>query len=340
MTARGDRVQDLVAVWSSERWLADASAWIARALADRGIELTGPVEQSKLRFWGTVLAVPTDAGLAWFKASHPAQAFEAVLVEQLGRIAPAHVLPALAIDPAQGWLLTPDQGPTLAQHAGDPRDHRVRVVGEFAALQRLLAERERAVVATGLTVMEPGAAAARMAAHIDALAALPPDHPFAPGPDLAATARARLPVIDRAAAVLAAAGIPLSLEHNDLHDNNAFVAGEAAPLRFFDFGDAVWGHPFASLFIPLSQVLADDDPGDPRDDPHGRALIAAYLEPWADLASPDELEGILDAALVLGHVHKLESWWRLARTTPAQQLEPYRGVQEYLRADRFELRSA
>lgn len=332
-----DQVLDLVARWSSATWRAEATGWIRTALGALGIAVTGAIEQPRRRLWGTVLTVPTDAGLVWFKENHPAQSFEAALVERLGRITPDRVLPVLAVDRARGWLLTADQGPTLAQHDGDAAEHRVRVVGEFAALQRRLAGHRAELLATGVPVLDPGSAPARLAAHADTLAGLPPTHPFAAAGELAEMARSRVPLMTRAAEVLAASGIPLSVEHNDLHDNNAFVPGRDAPLRFFDFGDAVWGHPFASLFIPLSQAL-DGAAGDPRDDPHGQALVEAYLDPWSDLAARAELHRALDAALLLGHVHKLESWWRLARTTPADQLAPYRDVPEYLRADRFEVR--
>ena len=53
-------------------------------------------------------------------------------------------------------------------------------------------------------------------------------------------------------AELAAYDIPLSLQHDDLHDNNVFGPAEpGGPLRVFDWGDAVLGHPFGVLLISL-----------------------------------------------------------------------------------------
>lgn len=329
------RVPDLIAWWSSSQWRAQATLWIESTLAERGIRLAGPIEQPRVRFWGTALTVPTDAGLMWFKENHPNQAFEAALVERMGRICPEQVLPVIAIEATRGWMLTADQGPTLAQHDGDRRAHRVRVVQEFATLQRELSSHGDDLCETGLTVLHPVDAADRFHARVDDLASLPRRHPFALDAEAAAAARARTPVLQAAAAVLAESGVPLSLEHNDLHDNNAFMPGRVgAPLRFFDFGDALWAHPFVSLFIPMGQVL-DDDSTDPRDHPEGLALVESYLDVWDDLAPRAHLRLAVDAALVLGHLHRLESWWRVAQGTPIEQLEQFRGVADYALLDRF-----
>ncbi len=329
-------VPDRVSWWSSAAWRAEATTWIESCLADRGIQVTGAVEQPRVRFWGTALTVPTDAGLMWFKENHPNQGFEAALVERLGGICPERVLPLLAIERTRGWMLTPDQGPTLIHQEGDRGGHRIRVVREFATLQRALSGRRDALLETGLSELDPLDAPDRFSARIDDLATLPARHPFALGPQEASAARARLPVLQRAAAVLAESGIPLSLEHNDLHDNNAFLPDrDGAPLRFFDFGDALWAHPFVSLFIPMGQVVEEDDPTDARDHPQGRALIEGYLDAWDDLAPRARLRRAVDAALVLGHLHRLESWWRVAQGTPVEQLDPWRGVVGYLLLDRF-----
>jgi hypothetical protein len=328
-------VPDLMAWWSSASWLSAAIEWIESSLAAAGIRVTGSIEQPRVRFWGTALTVPTDAGLVWFKANHPNQAFEAALVERLGRFVPERVLPVLAVERTRGWMLTTDQGPTLAHHDGDRWEHRERVVREYAILQRDLCGHREALLATGLGVLDPRDAPDRLLTRIEDFASLPGRHPFALGPEAATAARAQLPLMVRASTVLAESGIPLSLEHNDLHDNNAFIPEVGSPLRFFDFADAFWAHPFASLFIPMGQVLDDDDPTDPRDHPHGRALIDGYLDAWDHLAPRNQLIRAVHAALVVGHLHRLESWWRVAQGTPAEQLEPWRGVGEYFLLERF-----
>ncbi len=71
--------------------------------------------------------------------------------------------------------------------------------------------------------------------------------------------------------------MPLALDHNDLHDNNAFVStGAEATLRFFDFGDALWAHPFGSMLVVLN-VVTDPD-GLDLDAARIAWLLDAYLE--------------------------------------------------------------
>ena len=64
--------EDLVARWTSAEWRDQAHGWIR----DR-VRVTGPIEESKVRFWSVVLKVPVDGGWAWFKENAPSQAFEA-----------------------------------------------------------------------------------------------------------------------------------------------------------------------------------------------------------------------------------------------------------------------
>jgi hypothetical protein len=71
----------------------------------------------------------------------------------------------------------------------------------------------------------------------------------------------------------------------------------AGPFRFFDFGDAVWGHPFTTL----GSVREDVDD----------AVVTAYLENWTDLAPLDVLRNELEIAEPLHAVHRMVSWHRL-----------------------------
>jgi Ser/Thr protein kinase RdoA (MazF antagonist) len=89
----------------------------------------------------------------------------------------------------------------------------------------------------------------------------------------------------------------MALDQNDLHARNVFRPDPAGPLRFFDFGDAVWGHPFATL----GSVREDVDD----------AVITSYLWEWTDLAPLDVLRKELELAEPLHVVHRLVSWHRL-----------------------------
>ena len=80
-------------------------------------------------------------------------------------------------------------------------------------------------------------------------------------------------------------GVTGSLQHDDLHDANVFVAD--GRHRFFDWGDASVAHPFLSLLVPLR--VAADALGVPNGDRVLLRLRDAYLEPWSAYGSPAEL---------------------------------------------------
>ena len=234
-----------VAAWSSPAWIAGATAWLDEQLAATGRERTGAAEQTRVRPWSTLIRAPTAGGDVWFKAAGPATAFEAGLVQLLARLAPDAVLTPIAADPERGWLLLPDGGEPL------PADRFDGVLARYGALQRGLAAHAGELLALGVPDMRPAIMPARFREALDAVAAI--------------AARADRPgdreLVTRAAALEPAFGdwcdrlgerAP-SLDHNDLHRWNVLGDG-----RFFDWGDSVVAHPFATLLVP---GMLDADPG-------------------------------------------------------------------------------
>ncbi len=67
----------------------------------------------KIRPWSAVLRAPTSGGDLYFKANLPALANEPALTAALHRIDPEHVLPVLADEPDERWMLQADGGPTM-----------------------------------------------------------------------------------------------------------------------------------------------------------------------------------------------------------------------------------
>lgn len=310
--------------WGSEGWRGEVTGWVDEALAERGIARTGPLEQARARIWSTVLAVPTDTGRCWFKVNCPGLAQEAAVVATLAEVVPEHVVAPLAVDRGRGWLLSPDHGRTLREEGPASEETWCRVVRDYADFQRATVPHGRALRAAGLPALPPEEAAGYVEAQLDALAALPLDHPRAVDPGLLARVRAVLPQVEKIGARLGAGPVPLALDHNDLHDNNTFapIAGERG-LRFFDFGDALWAHPFGSMLIVLNVVTDPDGPA--FDASAVTRLLDAYLDLWTDLAPRAELHELLDAALVLGRVHRYLSWDRSYTGVPADALGEHAG---------------
>jgi hypothetical protein len=291
-------------IWTSAEWRAEVIEWVRTVTAHHGLRITGECRQPRVRFWSTQLTVPTDAGVLWFKENCPGQAFEARLVALLAELAPDHVTAPLAVEPERGWLLTPDGGSTFTDQIADI-DTWVRVVVEWAQVQRRLAGHVERLQEAGVSLIPPGHAADLAEQYTT----LPSDRPGHLSAETAQKVRAGLPAIREWGQQLAATRLPVTLDHNDLHTNNAFVPHPGERLRFFDFADAVLGYPLCSLMVPLRTLRSALECGD--DDPRLDRVIDAYLDVWTDLTDRGTLRSAVAPALRLAAMHRAESWRRV-----------------------------
>ncbi len=313
--------------WARPEWRVEAERWIRSTLDGLGVSVTGAMEQQRLRPWSTQLTVATDVGRVWFKENCPGQWFEAGLLAALAELVPDAVVAPLAVEPERGWFLTPDHGATLADRLEDV-DLWARLAADWADVQRRLLPHGDSLTATGMTTVDPAAVASYVEARVAANAGLPPaDTAHLPADD-AARLRAALPEIARWGRELADGPLPVTLDHNDLHANNVFVPqpGEAH-LRIFDFADAVVGHPFGSLLVPMN-VLSGALEAAP-DDPRLRRVVDAYLEPWTELADATTLRRLVPPALRLARLNRHESWRRVLDTVSADERAEYGHLQPF-----------
>src|SRR5512144_3438853 len=98
---------------------------------------------------------------------------------------------------------------------------------------------------------------------------------------------------------LAVAGVPETIQHNDLHDGQVFVAGGRYVM--LDWGDSCVSHPFTTMSVTLEGVLAwgpDDVEGSVDTTP----FRDAYLEPFSGHPGREELEAAVATALRLGWI--------------------------------------
>ena len=288
--------------WQSEEFAAELADWIAATQV-------GPVrslESAKLRVWAAVWRADTAAGVHYAKQNCQLQSFEAALVRLLAELAPHHVVPVTATDPARGLLLTPDQGPVFAEAGGEDLDTWRAVLAAGAQLQREVAPALTRLSDVGLTTIAPADAPSYVDQRVSELASRPAGDPMAVPSDKAAALEALRPTIAGWVDRVGALGLPVTLNHGDLHAHNVFhVAGE---LRFFDFADSLLTEPLGALLIPLN-VLADQLDAGP-DDPRLRWVVEPALEVWSDLAPMPALHNALPAALQLARLGRVESWAR------------------------------
>jgi hypothetical protein len=261
------------------------------------------------------MRIPTAGGPVWFKASGPGTAYEGPLLEAFRRLGVARVVVPFAVHPTRPWLLFDDAGPTLRAARPDGLgDHDLdaweRILPEYAALQRsvesaaAVAEMERAGVPDG----RPGTLARELGRLLDddrIWEMVTPDEQ-----DVATAARMRLraagPRLGDGVARLDAAGIAHTIQHDDLHGGN-IVVGPAGD-RFFDWGDAVIAHPFATLNVTFNSIAHRT--GRDLGDPAFERLRDAYLEAWTDVAPRDTLFDAVGLARDLGCIGRALAWER------------------------------
>jgi hypothetical protein len=272
--------------------------------------LEGKPEQPHVRAWSTAFRLPLNGGAAWLKSVGPGSAHEPPLVEALGRWAPDHVLAPWVVDRERRLMLLPDGGATMRAAGGAASlDAWEALLRDYAGLQLELVPHATEMVGFGVPDLRPDPLPDLVA---DLLADDESPRLDRPG-GLPAEARDRLVAdLPRYRAMcrrLAESGIPASLQHDDLHDANVFVAG--GRHRFFDWGDASVAHPFLSLPVPLR--VASEALGVPPGDPVLHRLRDAYLEPWTSYGSAADLRDQVDLALAVGPLPRAMTWRRILR---------------------------
>ncbi|XNY99805.1 hypothetical protein ACL90Y_08560 [Micrococcus luteus] len=315
-----------------------AHAWIAEALAVAPADLDVAVVRE--RGWGDIWQAtprtgPAAGDLHWFKAPHPPLAREVGLRRVLDARCPDEILPLIAADAVRGWQLSADAGPTLAahsrtlasrsrtEHLGSRTEGIVSLIPDdgpapgYVALARALARVQRGVsaadlVGLGMPEFRPADAVRTMAERLEVFAALPVGHPAHCRPKEKARAADQMRAVVGTWEELVEEHPELdllSVEHNDLHAGNAFLVD--GRVRISDWGDAVLGHPFASLralLFPARNVFGQVAV---------TAIRAAYLEEFfaGREAPPQQVQQrALDLAMTLGAANRLQCWTVMPET--------------------------
>jgi hypothetical protein len=243
--------------------LADAERWIRQHVA-----VSGAPEVVHERPWSTVMRVPLEDGPpAWFKACAPVQAFEAALTAELGPRWPDVVVEVLAHDRDRAWLLMADAGARIME-LGNPPEVWLRVLPRYAELQRGEAGRCVHFLEAGVPDLRPEVLPERYEALVQG------ELPVAA--ESARRLREFAPVLAGLSRELVGAGVPSTIQHDDLHMGNVYVQDDR--VLVLDWGDASVGHPFWSLVVTF-RFLEERNGLVPGDRWFAR-LRDAYLEPW------------------------------------------------------------
>ena len=303
------------ATWRDPAWLAAALEWARGHVG----ELDGPYEQPHVRAWSTAIRLPVRGGAVWLKSVGSGSAYEPALLAALGEWTPGHVLAPIAVDPARRLVLMPDGGPTLREVGGAAFPEAWEaMLRSYARLQRDLVPHADVMLAIGVPDARPDRLPSLVADLLADDEGLLVGHPDGIDPAVHARIAADLGRYGELCRALADGGLPPTLQHDDLHDANVFVADNRH--RFFDWGDASVAHPFLSLLVVLraaGRALGVDD-----GHPVLFRLRDVYLDVWRDFGDPEELREQARLALAVGPLQRALTWRRVLRgVVPEDRVE-------------------
>ena len=290
--------------WRDPAWLREARAWIH---ANLPAPLAGSIEQPHAHPWSTVLRIPTTDGVLWFKANAELERFEASLVIALADAAPDLIVELVAADLDRGWLLMRDAGTSLRELGTEEQLERWRaVLPRYAELQLAAGLRVEELLGIGVTDVRLASLATRFEALLDDRDVLLVGDPHGVSEDELARLRAAVPEVRAMCAELVAAGIPETIQHDDLNDGQVY--DRDGRLRILDWADSCVSHPFHTLVVTLRATVAQREVV-----PGGSELLRlrdAYLEPFEEHASPGELRDLFSVAYRTGTLGRALAWAR------------------------------
>lgn len=297
--------------WREPTWRQAAESWIRQSAARLGMEVTGPVEGVRFLPWSAVLRAPTPAGDLFFKACGPSQRHEPALAAFLATLHPEWVIPVLATDLQQGWLLMPDGGLTLTPFIRTPDDgpdHWRRILHGMGSLQRDLIPHVPHLLALGVPDRRP----VELPPLLDSLLQRP-ERLLAGEPgalawdDVRRLSRLR-PRVAELCAELSELGPPACYVQDDFHEDHIFPRQDQHGkwhYRVFDFGDACIAHPFFQL---VSQPRFFPNRYADVDHPFKISLYEVYLDVWDTCALRPSLRRARRIAHALGGIMRAMTW--------------------------------
>ena len=295
--------------WHDPAWQAQTHNWIKAETQRNSIQLTGEIEQNHAYAWSTVMRVPTDQGLLFFKATAGETLFEIALTQKLADWFPDCMPELVALDAERGWMLMRDGGEQLRATIRPTQDVRPwrPVITRYAEVQIGLAGHVDEILALGI----PDHRLAALPALYSKLLADEASLMLDKEKGLTSLELQQLiemkPRFEQICRDLAALGIPETLNNGDFHDGNILIKN--GRVTFFDWGDATVTHPFVSLrtwFVSMEISLKLDDYAPPT--PEMTALLDHYLEDWERFASKQSLLAAYNLSRPVASIVKALLW--------------------------------
>jgi phosphotransferase family enzyme len=317
-------------LWEQPDWQAEAKTWIHSALDENNLRLIGEIEQPHIRSWSTVMTVPTNNGMLYFKASASIFAHETALTDYLASFRPELFPTLLAVDTKRHWMLMRDAGTPLRQFIRTEKSiaRWKDVLPLYVELQKAMAERTTQLLALG--VMDR-----RLAKLPELFENLITDESamlLDQEESLTSEEYARLKnygsEFARMCEKLTSFGIPETIHHDDFHDGNIFVQSDGK-IILTDWGESAITHPFFTLVVIMRSV---DNSLGMDFSPESEQVRDIYLQYWTSYAPIDELRSIIKLAQRIGYVNRAMTWKMSLNDMPEELKSEYSiAVPSYLK---------
>ena len=313
-------------LWHDPDWLKQASDLIQTETKHQSIHITSPVEQPHVYPWSTVLRVPTDEGLLFFKATAPETVYEAALTQALAMWYPDCMPELVGVDTTRGWMLMRDGGEPLRASIR-PKQNIAPwrpIISLYAEIQVDLSKHTPELLTLGAPdyrlAMLPGLYTQLLADE----ESLQLNQPNGLSSAEVGHLRDMTPRFHQICSDLNAFEIPESLNHGDFHDGNVLLRD--GRITFFDWGDASVTHPFVSLrtfFVSIEIALKLEDYSFT---PEMSELLDLYLEPWQRFASKEELRSAYGLSRCVASIVKAFAWHKTISNLKTALREKYIGI--------------
>lgn len=295
--------------WHDPDWQKQAHDWIRAEAKRNSIQLTGEIEQNHAYAWSTVMRVPTNEGMLFFKATAGETIYEIALTKMMAGWYPDCIPDLVAVDTARGWMLMRDGGETLRASIRPTKDVKPwePVITKYAELQIGLAEHVDEILKLGIPDHRLEALPALYTQLLTDEASLMIDQEKGLSSDDFKKLRNLTPRFEQICTDLAAYEIPASINHGDFHDGNVLLKN--GRITFFDWGDADVTHPFVSLrtwFVSMEIALQLDDWAPLTSEM--TALLNRYLEQWEKFASKEELLKVYSLSTPVASIVQTLAW--------------------------------
>ena len=321
--------------WDEPGWHDQATEWIDAQLAANSWHADGPLEVVHQRIWSIFMRVLTDKGFAYFKSPAP-PFYEAPLTQALACWRPDCTVPLLGVDLERGWLLSADAGSTLRSigQTPDQVDHWLKALPIYAGFQIELAEHVDELLSFGTPDRRLSVLPELYSQLLEETGSL------RIGLELGLTSEEHRTLLDLRprfadlCAELDSIGLPATLTHEEIHENNVLFNGKR--YVFTDWSDSSVAHPFFTMTVTLRATaywLKLDEFG-----PEMMRMRDAYLEPWTKFATRKKLLSAFKLACRLGMANRALSWNEALRSLSEEQIEPYNDsvsgwLQDFLNAE-------